>query len=101
MEGLGTRLVLAETYVKAALEMLSMCARNFRYITDHGTEVARQMAYLFGQGDNAVHSEYFMVSRKSLIGQWEVEATKKLTKAILQRATKNNKKCGAKVVSDS
>lgn len=90
----GRHLAMAEEFLQASLEVLSMRAQYFRDITENGIEEARQMAFLVEQGNDAVHSASYKTARSALNGKLEVEAAKQLAKARLERATKNKKKKG-------
>lgn len=90
-------LALADDFLQASLEVLSMRSQYFRDITENGIEEARQMAFLVEQGSDAVHSNAYRSTREVLTGKLEVEAAKQLAKSRLERATKkggktNNKK---------
>lgn len=83
------RLALAENDFKAAMEVLYMRAQYFHYITDHGIEEARQMAFLVEQGNDVVHSNSYRTARESPSPKLETETAKQLAKARLERANRN------------
>lgn len=45
-DGIGRKLKLAEMYIKAVVEELSMRAQYYHEITEQGVEAARQMTFL-------------------------------------------------------
>ena len=95
-------LALAEQFLQASLEVLSMRAQYFRDITENGIEEARQMAFLVEQGSDAVHSGVYKSVREALTGKLESEAAKQLAKARLDRTNKKKKgKGGATGAADS
>lgn len=59
VSSMARKLALAEKSIRAALEVLSMRAQYFRYITDRGVEAARQMDFLVEQGHDAVFSDSY------------------------------------------
>lgn len=86
VEDVARRLVLAERAMKAVKEVLLMRAQYFRDITEQGVEMARQMAFLVEQGNDAVFSDSYRTARDALTSKMEVEAAKQLAKARLEKA---------------
>lgn len=73
--------------LKAALEVLSMQAKLFHEITEHGVKEARQMVFLVEEGHDAIHFKSYGTVRHALTQNLEKEAVKKRTKVRLDRAT--------------
>lgn len=88
MEDVARRLILAEKAMKAVREVLLMRAQYFRDITEQGVEMARQMAFLVEQGNDAVFSEAYRTARDTLTTKMEVEAAKQLAKARLEKGAR-------------
>ena len=63
---MARKLALAETSMRAGLEVLSMRAQYFRDITEQGVEAARQMSFLVEQGHDAVFSQSYRSAREAL-----------------------------------
>ena len=93
-EGTGTeaemahQLALAEQFLQASLEVLSMRAQYFHDVCEKGMEEARQMAFLVEQGSDAVHSNTYKAAREALKTKLETAAAKQLAKSRLDRANK-------------
>lgn len=93
-EGMGRKLRLAKTAMKASLEVISMRAQYFRDITEQGVEAERQMAFLVEHGHDSVFSESYRTGREALTTKLvvEVEAAKRSAKERLERAREGNSK---------
>ena len=61
-----------------------MRAQYFRDITDQGIEAARQMAFLVGQGHDAVFSDSYKFAREAFPTKLEI---KMIAKARLEKIT--------------
>lgn len=82
-------LKLAETSVKAVLEVLSMPVQYFRDITEEGVEAERKMACLVEQGQDCASSKSYRSARAALMTKMENEGAKQLANARIERASGN------------
>lgn len=87
-------LVLVETFCKAAFEVLSMLDQYFLDIVEHEVEEARQMAFFVEQCQDAVYSTSYHSAREAVTAKLEVENSKQLAKALLERSINNRGKGG-------
>lgn len=85
VEEMGRRLKLMEMSLVAAVEVLSIRDQYFHDINDQGMEIARQMAFLVGQGHEAVFSESYRSVRDALTSKMETEAAKQMAKSRIER----------------
>ena len=68
---MARHLALAEQFLQASLEVLSMRAQYFHDVCENGVEEARQMAFLVEQGSDAVHSNTYKTAREALTSKLE------------------------------
>lgn len=92
VEDLGDRLVFAEKYFRAAIEVLSIPAQYFGDIVEKGVEEAMQMEFLVEQGHNAVHSSSCNATHVAITSKLEVEVAKQIARLGLERVSKKRRK---------